>query len=129
MPPQPYVDHVALSVTDLDRSEPWYRRLLDVQHVTHRDGPTWRRAILQAEGFRLSLTEHDDTQPADRFDETRVGLDHIGIGCRDRAALEAWIRHVDNLDIDRGPTIEATHAHLFVCRDPDDVAIEFYSLV
>lgn len=129
VPPRPYVDHVAVSVRDLDRSEAWYLRLLGIDEAVRRDGPTWRRAILQVDGFRLSLTEHEDTRTADQFDETRVGLDHLGIGCRDRAAFDAWLAHVEHLGIPRSPVVEAPHAHLFVCRDPDGVPVEFYWLL
>ena len=125
----PNIAHIALSVSDLDRSEAWYRRLLDVHQSSRRTGPTWRRVILQANTVRLSLTAHNGTASTDRFDERRIGLDHIAIGCRDRTALDSWINHIDTLGLSRGPVVEAEHAHLFVCRDPDGIPVEFYWLI
>lgn len=90
MPPAPWLHHVSLTVTDLDRSAEWYRTVLGLEEAGRRDGPSWRKVVLRSGDFLLALTAHDGTQAQDRFDETRVGLDHVAVGCRDRAALEAW---------------------------------------
>lgn len=126
MPPSPRVHHVSFSVTDLDASTDFYRRLLDAEQVGTREGPAWRKTLVGTDGFLLSLTAHDATDPDGRFSETRPGLDHVGIGCGSREDLDAWLAHVDGLGFERSVVTEAPHAHLFTCRDPDGTPIEFY---
>lgn len=129
MPPDPWLHHLALTVTDLERSTAWYRDLLGTIEVVPRDGPTWRRVLLRGPNLLLSLAVHDGTDPGDRFDERRVGIDHLAIGCRERADLDAWVAHLDELGVVHGPITEAPHAHLVACHDPDGIAVEFYWLV
>lgn len=128
MPPAAWLHHVALTVTDLERSTDWYRRLLGDAEVISRDGPTWRRVLLRSPGLVLSLTVHAGTDPSDHFSERRVGLDHLAVGCRERADLDAWVAHLDALGVRHGPITEAPHAHLVACHDPDGIAVEFYWL-
>ena len=126
MPPPTWIHHISLSVTDADRSAAWYRRVLGVEDAGRRDGTMWQRVLLQGGNFILSFTAHSQTQPIDTFDPERVGLDHVGIGCRDRDELLAWVRHIDDLGITRSDIIEAPHAVLFTCPDPDGIPLEFY---
>jgi glyoxylase I family protein len=128
VPPDAWLHHVALTVTDLERSTAWYGNLLGSPEVLTRDGATWRRVLLRAPTLLLSLTTHDGTEPDDRFDERRVGIDHLAIGCRERADLDAWVAHLDALGVRHGPITEAPHAHLVACHDPDGIAVEFYWL-
>lgn len=126
MPPAPWLHHISLSVTDLDRSAAWYRRALDLGETARRDGPTWRKILLRSGSFVLSLTAHEGTAAEGSFDETTVGLDHVAIGCRDRSELDAWIAHLEAVDVPHAPITEAPHAHLVTCRDPDGTPVEFY---
>ncbi len=76
--------HVTLTVTDLPRSIDWYERVLGMTKVADREGPTWKRALMRSEGgLVIGLTAHEGTG-SDRFDERRVGLDHLSIACEDR---------------------------------------------
>lgn len=131
MPPEPWLHHVALTVTDLEASTAWYRRVLGLGEPVARDGPTWQRVLLRSSsgGFALSLSVHHGTSADDRFDPARVGMDHLAIGCRTRAELEGWVAHLDELGVAHAAVTEAPHAHLVACHDPDGIAVEFYWLV
>jgi glyoxylase I family protein len=123
--PLPALHHVALTVTDLQRSTAWYQQLFGIEEVLERDRETWRRHVLRRDGFQLSLSVHEATRPDDRFDETRVGIDHISIGCRDRAELDAWLAHADALGIEHAAVTETPQSWVVALHDPDGIAVEF----
>lgn len=119
--------HVTLTVTSLERSVEWYGRVLGIPKVADRFGDGWVRALLRApSGLVIGLTQHDETPDGDRFDHRRVGLDHLSIGCPDRAGVLAWCHHLDALGIDHEPLVETPTASVMVCRDPDGVPVEFF---
>jgi catechol 2,3-dioxygenase-like lactoylglutathione lyase family enzyme len=129
------VHHVALTVTDLDASRTWYRRLLDADPAIdedvadlpgHHKGFHHTIFVLPS-GFILSLHAHPTTDRADRFDELRPGLDHVGFGCGDRAELERLRTRLDELGIPHGDIADDQLGHGLSFRDPDDIALEFWA--
>ena len=119
--------HLTLSVTDLPRSVDWYERVLGMSKTADREGPTWIRALLRSEGgLVIGLTAHEGT-PGGRFDERRVGLDHLSIACADRAEVEAWERHLDELGVEHGALVDAGYGHVLTSRDPDGIPVEFFA--
>ena len=67
--------------------------------------------------------------PGGRFDERRVGLDHLSIACGDRAEVEAWERHLDELGVEHGELVDAGYGHVLTSRDPDGIPVEFFAPV
>jgi glyoxylase I family protein len=119
--------HVTLTVTDLSRSIDWYERVLGMTKVADREGPTWKRALMRSEGgLVISLTAHDGTG-GDRFDERRVGLDHLSIACESRDEVEAWERHLNELGVEHGDLVDAGYGHVLTSRDPDGIPVEFFA--
>jgi hypothetical protein len=41
-------------------------------------------------GTLLGIHQHDRRAPEETFNELRVGLDHVGFGCANRAELQNW---------------------------------------
>jgi glyoxylase I family protein len=130
------VHHVALTVTDLEASRAWYRRLLGTEPVLDVDVPGLpshhqgyhHTLFALAGGFILSLHEHAATDAGQRFDEFRPGLDHIGFGCADRAELERLQARLEELGIEHGGIAEDALGHALSFRDPDGFALEFWVL-
>ena len=90
MPELRTIAHVSLTVSDLDRSVPWYERVFDVKLVQDDESGPFRRAVLVVAGQALvGLQEFPD--PADNlpFNERRVGLDHLAFACSSRREVEA----------------------------------------
>lgn len=121
------VHHLTISVTDAGRSAEWYQRLLGEATIIHRNGPDWIRIRMQwPDGLVIGATQHEATDDEDRFDETRVGLDHIGIGCPSEADVRAWADRMDALGIAHGPVEDVAYGWAVTARDPDGIAIEFF---
>jgi len=121
--------HVTLTVTDLGRSIDWYERVLGMTKVADREGPTWNRALMRSEGgLVIGLTAHEGTG-GDRFDERRVGLDHLSIACEGRDEVEAWERHLTELGVEHGDLVDAGYGHVLTSRDPDGIPVEFFAPV
>ncbi len=123
----PGIGHVAITVTDLDRSREWYRRLLGTDPALDEDtGPYWHCAFAIG-GTLLALHLHPSTPKGDRFDEVRVGLDHLSFGVPTRGDLEKWQSRLDELAIKHGEIVDANYGSGLSFRDPDNNALEFFA--
>jgi len=72
---------------------------------------------------------HQDNRPAEdeRFTEFRVGLDHVGFGCANRAELEQWVERLNGLGVENGGIVDAPYGSGLSFRDPDGIALEFFT--
>ncbi|MEP6562432.1 MAG: VOC family protein [Nakamurella sp.] len=127
MPSFSGIDHVALTVTDLSISVPFYEKLLGSSPVTTMtDGPFTRRVFALPGGQRLGLTQHAIGSGA-CFDPTNPGLDHLGLGCADRAEVVAWAAHLDRIAVVHGEVQDADYGSALSFTDPDGNALEFFA--
>ena len=127
MPDFPGVHHVALTVSDIDRSVTWYRALIGTEPVIDEDTGPFRHVVWLMGGTLLGLHHfHGDGEGSD-FDEHRVGLDHVGFACADRAELETWQAHLDRLGIAHGGIVDASYGSGLSFRDPDNLPLEFFA--
>ena len=55
------------------------------------------------------------------------GYDPIAFGVADRAAIDAWIAHLDAIDVEHSPVIEASIGWIVSFHDPDGTEIRLYS--
>jgi glyoxylase I family protein len=129
MPESLTIAHVTLTVSDLDRSGPWYERLFDIKVVVADDPGPFRRAVMLVGGQTL-VGLHQFPEPADDlpFNERRVGLDHLAFACSSRRELEAWKVRLDELGIVNGGVVDAAYGSALSFRDPDNIALEFFAL-
>jgi glyoxylase I family protein len=125
----PPLTHVALTVRDLSVSVPWYSALFDADPVIDEDtDPDMHHTVyLLGGGTLVGLHQHGRGTPDERFSEFRVGLDHVSFGCANRDELEKWSRRLDELGIDHGGIKDASYGSGLSFRDPDGIALEFFT--
>lgn len=127
--PFPSLNHVALTVRDLEVSAPWYQELIDAEPVIdeHTDAG-YRHVVWQFDnGTLFGIHEHAREVPDERFTEFHTGLDHVGFGCTSRVELEGWRDRLDTLGIEHGDIVDAPYGSGLSFRDPDGIALEFFA--
>lgn len=119
--------HIALTVSDADRSAAWYGDLLGLQEVMRGDDDTVSFRVLAhpASGWALGVRQYHG-RDADRFDECRTGLDHFAFAVADRSDLTAWEHELSARGITFTPTAETPIGSVVVFRDPDGIQLEFW---
>ena len=129
MPDFPPLTHVAVTVTDLERSTAWYTGLFGAAPVLDEDeqsGNFHHTVFLIGGGNLFGLHSHRQ-QLDDQFDEHRTGLDHVSFGCQNRQELETWAARLDELGIVHGEITDAHYGSGISFRDPDGIALELWA--
>jgi glyoxylase I family protein len=120
------IHHIALTVTDVQRSEAFYTGILGFQKVMDF-GP---RAFVTNGSLVVALTpppDPDQALPDDRFNENRVGLDHVSFMVDSRADLERAAEHLDEQGVTRGEIKDLgpdLGIYVMAVRDPDNIQLE-----
>ena len=129
------IHHLRLTVTDVQRSREFYTGLLGFEVAVESppaDDPTaaavypvlWGGVVMVRGNLLMGLRP---VAPAgDRFDENRVGLDHLSFSVANRADLDAAVRLLDERGVPHGEirTLEGFGIHVLPFRDPDNIQVE-----
>jgi catechol 2,3-dioxygenase-like lactoylglutathione lyase family enzyme len=118
--------HLTLTVTDINRAREFYTGVLGL-NVIAEISPTW--VVVGNNQLFFGICEPHDPDQAidnDRFNENRVGLDHLSFTVESRQDIEraqqlfgeAGVRHAEIKDIpDFGITV-------MMFWDPDNIQLE-----
>lgn len=121
------IHHLTLTVTDLARAVEFYTAMLGFQKAMDLS-PS--RVLLANGKTILALTEAPDATQAvfnDRFNENRVGLDHLSFNVSNHNKLEEAVRYFDQQGVphgeikDLGPNLGI---YVLAFRDPDNIQLE-----
>ena len=124
----PGITHVAVTVSDLDRSVPWYEALFGTKPVIDEDTGPFRHVVWLVGGQTLvGLHQFKEPSSGEPFDERRPGLDHLAFGCSNRTELATWEARLNELGIRHGGIVDASYGSGLSFRDPDNVALEFFA--
>jgi catechol-2,3-dioxygenase len=123
----PPVAHVAVTVSDLGRSRPWYQALFDSDPVLDEDTGSFHHVVWLLGGTLFGIHGHPSLHGSDAFDELTPGLDHVAFGCGSRADLEQWQARLGELGIANGGIVDAHYGSGLSFRDPDNIALEFFA--
>lgn len=132
------IHHVALTVTDVEVSVPWYEQVFGITYQMEVPHPGGTGMLLTDQSRQLTLVLHrHDANGREHFNERHTGLDHVGLLVSSRAELEEWQAHLDELGVRRvqiadqpctqSPITDAPHASVVVFRDPDNVQLELFA--
>jgi glyoxylase I family protein len=120
--------HIDLTVTDGECSARWWADVLGFRLVLEVERPGFRVwSMLHPSGVSVNLVTHEDPA-AELFDERAVGLDHLAFNVRDRATLEQWARHFDQLGVAHSEIKDENGGPLMTLRDPDNIQLELHAL-
>lgn len=121
-----HLDHLNLTVRDLEESLEWYGRVLGFERVEGgvQDGTPW--AIARSGDALLCLYEHPDyrfLENDDRRGAGTHGMNHFGLRITDP---EAWERTVEReaVPVHYGGAVSWPHSTAWYISDPTGYEIE-----
>lgn len=124
------VHHVRLTVSDVARSQAFYTDVLGFEHGL--DLPSGVFLSNGTVGLGLGPSPAPTRTPRDdRFDEARIGLDHLSFGVASRDELERALRLLDERGIPHGEITDLGDAFgmvILAFRDPDNIQLELTAL-
>lgn len=119
--------HLALTISDLERSKQWYSDVLGWQpmmEATDEGGIHFAFGLLPG-GIGLGLRQHPSGS-GDNFSPERTGLDHASFAVDSREQLEGWERHLADKGATFSPIVEAPYGAVLSFKDPDRIALEVF---
>ncbi len=125
------VAHIRLTVTDIERSRKFYESVFGwpvaLEVPPDADDATRERLSFLFGGVLYNLGDClIGLRPVatDRFDENRVGLDHLCLRVASKADLDSAAAHLDDLGVAHEPIKDIGHGYVLEFRDPDHIALE-----
>jgi quercetin dioxygenase-like cupin family protein/catechol 2,3-dioxygenase-like lactoylglutathione lyase family enzyme len=113
------INHIALNVTDLERSERWYSNAFDLMrldgHVAS-DGTGHVTLLSQTGGWILALAS-----------AASPGVEHVAMTCAGRDQLVSWRQQLSDRGVGVGTITDAPYGSGFVVRDPDGIDLELFA--
>ena len=118
------VHHLRLTVTDVNRAREFYMNLLGFQPAMELES-----GVLLSNGSVLLGLSPAPERPLedDRFDENRVGLDHLSFTVASRSVLEEAERTLNEQGIPNGGVKDLGSGlglYVLAFRDPDNIQLE-----
>jgi len=137
--PIPVIDyaHVRITVTDIARSRRFYDDVFGFQVLAEappedadqatKDALWW---VFGGIVYRFAggvFGVRPVAPEGDRFDEDRVGLDHVSFAVPSVEALETSAARLDELGIAHGGVKDIGSGSIVEFRDPDGIALELFA--
>jgi glyoxylase I family protein len=121
----PGVHHIALRVSDYQRSRKFYSEVLGFKIALEQSN----LFIFFAGGTAIAVRGPEDrTPPNDQFNPFRVGLDHLALGCENADDLKRIASELDRAGIENTgiKTDETLNKKYVAFKDPDRISWEYY---
>lgn len=131
------INHISLTVRDLEASVGWYQRVFGFQRfpgtIPHYEREETGYAVLlidPSSGVGIGLHTNQGNQGRS-FDEAVTGLDHVSFQVEDHAQLERWDEHLTAVGVQHTRIRDLTEGLVYstvVFRDPDNIQLELICL-
>ena len=129
------IQHIRLTVTDITRARSFYESVFGwpvaLEMPAGADAATRDKlsflhggVIYRAGDMLVGLRPVAD----DRFDEDRVGLDHLAFQVDSMDELQSAAAHLDELGVAHEPIKDIGTSHILEFRDPDNIALELIAV-
>ncbi len=125
------IQHVGLTVRDVELSAEWYQRVLGLERQFeephHHSDQGGYAVVLGTPDMSLNVgLDHHPANSGEEFDPTRTGLDHVCFQVGDVNALAEWAGHLDRHRIENSGVyaMEGTPFFLLTFDDPDGIQLE-----
>jgi glyoxylase I family protein len=130
MPATSGVSHLAFTVTDMEASAAWYKRVFGwtvLCRFTAGEAGSPRILLIDpASFFVVGLCQPADGAPGE-FDHRVIGLDHFALSVPNEQELHAWAAHLDAEGVAVSPVREVPALGRFVSfEDPDGIQLELW---
>jgi len=126
--------HVRLTVTDIDRSRAFYDDVFGLpvafELPANADAATRDQMAFLYGGVIYKLGDSLlGLRPVatDRFDEDRVGLDHVSFQVESRSSLDEAVELLDSRGIAHQGVKDIGAGYILEFRDPDGIALELFA--
>jgi catechol 2,3-dioxygenase-like lactoylglutathione lyase family enzyme len=125
------IQHVGLTVRDVEASAEWYQRVLGLQRQFeephHHSEQGGYAVVLGTPDMSLNVgLDHHPANSGAGFDPTRTGLDHVCFQVSDPDSLAAWAIHLGAQGVANSGvySMEGTPFSLLTFNDPDGIQLE-----
>jgi catechol 2,3-dioxygenase-like lactoylglutathione lyase family enzyme len=105
------IHHVTLTVTEIDAAVDWFRDVLGFELLTRVTHNGLDKALCRLGPAIVTFIDHDEARVGDRFDEHRVGLDHLSFAVA-ADTIEDWGRRLDDLDVTRSGIVDGLNGRV-----------------
>jgi len=127
MPDFTGINHIVLTVRNLEASLSWYERVLGLTKIPEAETDTFQLLALPNSQLTIGLRVHESTDDKP-FAESTTGLDHISLQVSGRAQLEVWRARFEEMGVVHSPIADESYGSVVVFRDPDNIQLEMFSV-
>lgn len=117
------IAHTTLTVSDIQRTKKFYEELFEIELRMDDE----RSFSLLKVGIPCWFVQWEKQYPGDKFDERRVGLDHIAFKLKTIDELKKVIKQLNKMKVKNAGLERFSGKYPYVAfRDLDNIQTEFF---
>jgi catechol 2,3-dioxygenase-like lactoylglutathione lyase family enzyme len=118
------IAHATLTVSDIKRTKKFYEDLFESKIGSDDE---FSFSLLEVGAPCWFIQYSKNKNKVDRFDETRVGLDHIAFELKEISELKKVVKNLGKMNVKTVGLEYFADKYPYVCfRDPDNIQVEFF---